>query len=813
MIALNKVAPHASLKFSGSCVAIAVASLAALLPGVAHAADETVTVQQAGASADSSAEQESPLGEIVVTANKREQSINDVGLTITAVGGKALQTQNIVSLADLAKVVPGLTFTPTESGTPVYTLRGVGFYETSLAAYPDVSVYIDEVPLSMPVMTTLTLFDLDRVEALKGPQGTLFGNNATGGAINYIASKPTSELQAGAKLSFGRFNTVSGEGFVSGPVSDTLKLRLAVAGSRGEGWQYSVTRPGDRNGANDTLAGRFLADWEPTSGVRFQINLNGWRDRSEPIQSQFLFYNPLFPTLGPLAPIAAAPLPPVSTASNRAADWAASVSPSADKRLLQAAVRTDVDLTSNIQLTMLTSYTDYDQDNVPLGGGTAAPRVALTLDQGYIRSFAQEVRITNGGSARFRWVVGANYSHDTVYQNEFVNYSGATASIAFGGVAGNGFDSYQKMNNYAAFVSGEYDVGDFTVKAGVRYSEAHRDAENRVFSRGDALDNGTKQAAEFIINSVANPIRAAFGLPALAVPGPFQNFILNDQVPTTDPNFYGLTPARRTLNEDNVSWRVGVDYKPTSDVLLYFNVSKGYKAGSVPTISGSTLTSVGPVKQESVLDYEGGFKLKLFDKRMTLNAAAFYYDYKDKQLKSKYADAFFGPLDALVNVPVSSVFGVEFDLGVAPVDGLTLAANGTYLDAKVDRFTGLNNAGQSGVFDGTRIPYTPKWQFGGSVDYKFPVTDKVDTFIGAQVNFRSRTNSSIGGSAEYDIPQYALVDLQFGFEAPEGGWKLYAWGKNVTNKYYITNILNNTDGRDRFVGMPATYGLTLSVKY
>jgi len=188
------------------------------------------------------------LAEIVVTANKVEEASSKVGLTIQTIDDKALTEQHIASLQDLAEAVPGLTFTQTESSTPVYTLRGVGFYETSLAAYPDVSVYLDQAPLAFPVQTTLSLFDVQRVEVLKGPQGTLFGNNATGGAINYIANKPTTEFAAGTDLSYGRYNTGQIDGYISGPLSNTLLGRFAFATTASaDGWQHSQTRE-DTNG-------------------------------------------------------------------------------------------------------------------------------------------------------------------------------------------------------------------------------------------------------------------------------------------------------------------------------------------------------------------------------------------------------------------------------------------------------------------------------------------------------------------------------------------------------------------------------------
>ena len=157
--------------------------------------------------------------EIIVTANKREENINRVGLSIAAVGQDALAERAIQSVADIAQAVPGLTYTNSANNTPIYTLRGVGFYDTSLGSYPTTSVYLDQVPLPFPILTTLTAFDLERIEVLKGPQGTLFGQNSTGGAINYIAAKPTSDLAAGVELSYGRFDSFVGSGYVSGPIS------------------------------------------------------------------------------------------------------------------------------------------------------------------------------------------------------------------------------------------------------------------------------------------------------------------------------------------------------------------------------------------------------------------------------------------------------------------------------------------------------------------------------------------------------------------------------------------------------------------
>ena len=742
------------------------------------------------------------IGDIVVTANKRAQSIKDVGLTITAISPTALQQQNVTSLQDLAKAVPGLSYVQTESSTPVYSLRGVGFYETSLAAYPDVSVYLDEVPLPFPTLTTLTLFDLDRVEVLKGPQGTVFGNNATGGAINYIAAKPTDTFHAGGSLSYGRFNTFAGEGYASGPITDTLKTRVAISTKQGDGWQYSLTRPSDHNGAPNTLAVRWLTTWHPTDRFHVQLNLNGWRDRTQPTQAQFLHFNALYP--GVPAPDASQQISPNKS---RVADWPTDYPPRANNRFLQAALRAEYDLTDTISLTSISSYIDYKHDQTPDGDGNSVHRTDLIINQGFIKNFSQELRLSNGSHRGFRWLLGANYSNDHVLEDDFVDYADATASPVFGGAIGNGLSSDQHMKNYAVFGNTELDLGQFTLKGGARYTQADRRTSSCVFSRDDQYDGPVPTAA--IIAAFSSLIS---GSPT-PVPGPFQCFELNSDAAPGSPNYFKPGEYNAKLNQHNVSWRGGVDWKPSRTFLAYMNVAKGYKAGSFPTISGSTFKALHPVTQESVVDYEGGIKTQLFDNKLSIDAAAFYYDYKNKQLKGKYLDPFFGPLDALVNIPKSSVTGGEITIDARPVRGLDLSVNGTYLDAKIKQFVGINSAGQSGDFAGTRMPYTPKWQIGANANYEFPVSERFNAFLGGQVNYRSKTNSAIGGSAEYTLPAYTLLDVQAGIEAAGGQWKAFLWGKNVTNKFYILNVLEYTDGRDRFVGMPATYGVTIAFKY
>ena len=203
------------------------ASAAALLLAAGSAqAQQTTTPSATDRARDAQAS--TTVQELIVTAQKREESINDVPMSVSAASGETLTELGIQDTSQLVKIIPGFNYTPSYYGTPVYSIRGVGFLDTSLAASPTVSVYVDEAPLPYSIMTQGASLDLERVEVLKGPQGTLFGMNATGGAINYVAGKPTEDFRAGFDASYGRFNTVDLQGFVSGPITPTLSGRIAL---------------------------------------------------------------------------------------------------------------------------------------------------------------------------------------------------------------------------------------------------------------------------------------------------------------------------------------------------------------------------------------------------------------------------------------------------------------------------------------------------------------------------------------------------------------------------------------------------------
>jgi outer membrane receptor protein involved in Fe transport len=736
---------------------------------------------------------------IVVTAQKREQALNDVPLSVTAFGAEQLASRGIDSTVDLANSVPGFTYTESRIGTPIYTLRGVGFNDIALGGRPTVSVYQDEAPIPFTVETRGGFLDLERVEVLAGPQGTLFGQNATGGAINLIAAKPTDVFKGSLTAGYGRFNEVTLGGFVSGPISDTLKFRLAVKSEQADGWQYSTTT-GDTNGKKNLISGRFLLEWTPAEALRVNLNLNGFLDRSDNQSPQYLLARPSDPTAAANIPgLATLVVPP---RNNRATDF----NPgdyARDNDFLQANLRIDYDLNDQLTLTSLSSYSKYNQNQLQDLDGT--PLIGLTQrTMGDIESFAQELRIAGDLTDQLYVVIGANYADDKTRERVSGDLSESTQAYAFVGLGLPPFYSFglrhdQDITTYALFGNAEFKLTDaLTLQAGVRYTNSN----NRFVGCTRDIDGVTNQVFSGFHDFVRTVV---LGLPALA-PIPAGGCITADalQVPQ-------LVTSR--LKEDNVSWRFGADYEIADDVKVYANVSRGYKAGGYPSLAATSTAQYDPTLQESLTAYEAGLKAA-FSRDFQLNAAIYHYDYRDKQLLGIVADPSFGRLLRLLNVPKSRINGAELQLAWSPVRGLDITGNASYVDSKITApFVAEDPNGVTADFNGQAFPNSPKWQLSGDVNYEVPVSDRLNAIFGASASYRSTTNSELGRLPELVVEDYALVNLRVGFADSDKKWRLMAWMNNVGDKYYYTSATRSIDVFNRMTGAPRTFGLTFTYNF
>jgi outer membrane receptor protein involved in Fe transport len=399
------------------------------------------------------------------------------------------------------------------------------------------------------------------------------------------------------------------------------------------------------------------------------------------------------------------------------------------------------------------------------------------------------------------YLVGANYSSDEVFDQLQYQFGDATTSTVgpyFLPQTGN--YTQQDTDAWAIFGRAEWAFTDnLTFEAGARYTKAVRDFE------GCSLDINAPFTTHEAFNFLQSIFRTDGGYDPI---GPGECWTFNkDFIP------YGKNRVTDELSEDNVSWRTGLSYRAPGNGLIYGNISKGYKGGSYTTGASTQDIQYAPVTQESILAYEIGIKQPFSDNRLQFNGATFYYDYTDKQLHGRVLDQVFGPLDTLVQIPESRVWGFEAQLVGRPIANYTFNVAATYLDTEITEFTGYNATGVTQDYAGSRFPYAPKWQIVADNEYEFPLRSGFNGFVGGSLLYNSDTNGSIGYPKDFTIDAYTLVDLRAGIKSSDDKWRASIWAKNVFDEYYWTNAVLFNDVQLRFAGQPATFGVSYSYRF
>jgi iron complex outermembrane recepter protein len=517
-----------------------------------------------------------------------------------------------------------------------------------------------------------------------------------------------------------------------------------------------------------------------------------------------------------------------------------------DNDYWSASLRLDVSLTEDITLTSLTSYGEFNRDQRLESDGTIYQDYE-SFQTGYIKDVFQELRVSGSFGGNGNWVVGANYEDTRTWDSFLQSYGMSTAvptqvfsRIPLGPTNPN---SKQDIETWAVFANVEYDLTDtLSAQAGVRYTDQKRD------HRGCGSDGGDGTWADISVEIQQLLQWADQGFPFTAGGLPdLSNTTFLDAGPGNcgctgpGPNYFPEPDGFLSeLDEDNTSWRVGVNWRFADARMIYANISKGYKAGSFPTVATAASVQLQPATQEELLAYEIGTKMLLLGGALQFNAAAFYYDYTDKQVLGAINDPIFGSLPALVNVPESEVVGAEFAMEWYPVEGLRIAPSLSYADSEVKGefrnfdpfFSGTFNPGDKD-FSGQSFPNAPKWTGNLDAQYEWRLDNGMIPFVGANVNYQSETRSFfydrcqepgfrtctpevhpfLVGNYQMIINERALIDLRAGIESESGGWRIWAWGRNVTDKHYWNQSVHVNDVLLRYTGMPRTYGVTMSMRF
>jgi iron complex outermembrane recepter protein len=701
------------------------------------------------------------LEEVVVTAQRRVESAQNVGIAMSVLSGQSLSEKSISYVNDLQNAVPSLQVEPAfGSSQPQFRLRGVGFIDYTSNNTSPVGVSLDGVAFALPIQTQGQLFDIDRVEVLRGPQGTLYGRNTTGGEINFISNRPTADSHAGFSLEYGSHNELNAEGFVSGSIIDGLSGRLAVATEQGGAWQRNRVT-GQSLGDKDKVAVRGQLQWDPAAAIDVRLGVHAAQDKSDE-QGLYLLQS-YTPGSGP-------PAIPADT-SRYVTGWALNptfaklIGISANSKPGLDNSNDGVDLTADVDFggAKLTGITAYNK----LIRREYADWDATQFDDSdeYLNSdlnvFSQELRLA-GNNGPFGWVAGVFYSNEDLHENF---YSDLTDRL--GGIAVTTYE--QVANSVGVFAQGNYEITD-ALKATLGVREDHESRE-------------------------------LIGLNTAFLPG----------APSLTGGALGGSIASNLP-----SGKAELDYKPVSGTLLYASISRGVKSGGFTAHNTVTAPAADPFEPEKLTAYEIGVKSDLTG-ALRVNTSVFYYRYKDQQILGKvFDDASQSFIGRFVNAN-SRISGGEMDLEWRPLAGIVITqyagfAEGYYTSKLLD--VPLNPALPPVDYDG-RPESFPKWSYGGDVSYSWNVGGFKVT---AESNYSFHDTYSqffLLGSNDFTIPKYWLANANLSLAPASGApWTATLWGRNIFDKSYdLTRNFFLPTSEVAAAGEPTTIGIRLTYKY
>jgi outer membrane receptor protein involved in Fe transport len=731
-------------------VSVSVGALAALC-------STTATAQQA------SPERATTIDEVIVTAQRREQAAQDVGIALSVLSGESLIQQGVTNVNQLQNATPNLEVEPAfGGGAAQFRLRGVGFQDYASNNSPTVGVYVNEVAYPVPVMTQGLIFDIDRVEVLRGPQGTLYGRNTTGGAISLVTKRPTEDLSAGLMTEWGSQDQVRAEGHVSGPLAATVRGRLAVSTEQGGAWQRHRDT-GESLGDADRSGARALIDWTPTESLSFLLDVHGGIDKSE---NQGLYLISDFLTRdgdgdgvsnGIVIP---ADKDRSKTGWGLSPRFAAEIGRDVNAKPGRDNASWGTSLNANLALNglNLSSISSFETlKRREYGDWDASASVeADTFFGSDVDVISQELRLASDNDSALTWVAGFYYSRQDLnerYSSDFIDIYGTYAQVAYD----------QKVESWSLFGQAEYAFAErWKAILGLRYEEETRELEG---------------------------FGSAFG-GATALP------------PTSVDT--RMTP---------LTGKAALEFKPSDNLLIYSSVSRGAKSGGFTTYNTGDRSGIEPFDPEILWAYEVGFKADP-SRAVQVNGAAYYSDYNGQQVLSAVCGAN-GPVGRFTNAD-SKIYGAELEGVFRPTAGLRISQNVSYKQGEYTDFIDLDipacqQTRTTVLIDksGDEIPF-PSLSYGGSISYDWAVSGFAVT---AETNYSYRDEYPSWLGARYDVEAYWLANASVTVGPEDANWSVTFWARNLFDQDYDLTRNFFTNASIAQPGRPRTIGARLSLQY
>jgi len=720
------------------------------------------------AASQAAAQEAVVMEEITVTAQKRAQDVLDVGGTLDVVGTTELAERRVEQVRDLAALSSNLDIKEQVPGAmPVISIRGVGLDDFSSTNNPSAGIYIDEVYQASLAQMSFDLFDIERVELLKGPQGTLYGRNSTAGALNIVTAKPSSAgFAARAAAGVANYKTYDLEGMLNIPLSDTLALRFAAKTIQQQEGFWFNRRIGRDIGRRDLWLGRVQVRWTPNDALDVNLKVEGQRSRSELGQGEFFGQFP-----SPKAPGAPCPGSPRCSdffgyvdldGDPFTGDWSGDNFYDIDQ--FGVTLKADYKL-GWATLTSVTGYGNFarsfyvDTDATPL-------RQTDFIQTDKIHQFSEELRLA-GSNERLEWLVGGFYSTDRVrvFNPGFLEDLFNTRSLSF---------ADQKTSSAAAFAHGEWKLSDrLSLVTGLRYTwEEKSDV------------GGTDDLVALCPGSALTG--APCGVPPIRI-----------------------ASVDAKISDTNWSWKLGLNFKPDPLTLLYASASQGVKSGGFFSGVATNSGQLAPYDPERLIALEAGWKRRLPELGLQVAASAFYYDYKDVQTFIRDTSGAL-PIQRLGNVGEAELYGADLDLTWRPrgLEGLTLQAGVGLLHTELGAFAASNGV----IPAGNRLPNAPEVTFNGGAQYDVAVSTDWTLRLQGSTHYSDDVFKDALNDPLLRQDSYWTFDGRVALLSAGQGWELSLWGKNLSDEQHVAQGVNNAalGVGFRTYNAPRTFGVALA---
>lgn len=808
--------------------------------------------------------------EIVVTAQFREQNLQDAPLAITAISGDMLERRSQTELADIARQAPNVTLAGQnqEYGSSMIAyIRGIGQNDPNFAVEPGVGIYIDDVYLPTLTGSLLDLMDVDRVEVLRGPQGTLAGRNSIGGSIKMYSVKPQGDNSGSFQVTYGTYDRLDIRGIYDVALTDTLAMRVSGVSKNETGYitrlDYALTHPGTNvptqaKGSDPVLghdggvaiaAGKIAFRWRPND--RLDVNLSGdyTRERNDAGVSTLLYANaqgaynndPARPWLTGtdgmgipyncmFVPYGVNSCDTLTGYNRKYVSYATfndlypgdpqspykplALDPHRDMDNYGVALTIDYKLSETLSVYSITSYRKYETDwSYDVDG---APLAANLLNQNQTNEqVSQEIRLNGTLADEFiDFTVGGFYFDTKGFYTARVDIPYAELDFIHG-------PDPTPSNNKAIFGNVTFNFSDdLHLTGGVRQSWDKKDYE---YLRHNPDGTDVEGPCTFFIVGPG--------------PGTFGPVDVGNQ-----PNclLFGVNGTTATFKNDRLDWRVALDYRFNEALLVYGQVATGYRAGGF-NARPFFPSQATPHVPETIRSYELGFKSDLFEDKLRLNVAGFYFPYNNIVLNSTFcADLPPGqqvPCLRPSNVGSAKVKGFEAEAFFYPVDNLSIDASLAYLDFQ---YKEIDEEAGTGVALGDITPYTPEWSysfgvqydiqkvFGGELSFRVDGSYQSEIFTEAGNVRELLVPNDVAPTAPFGLPGgggpietlvadnlidgYFLANARAMWESGDGNWGIAFEVRNLTDKYYLTTKVNDAYSVGHVYGSPGkprTWAITV----